>query len=109
MERHSGVVLGTASYMSPEQVRGERVDARSDLFAFGCILYEMLAGRQAFARSSRIETMHAVCNEEPEPIARVEAQTPSLVEQIVSRCLQKAPDKRFQSTMDLQFALETAV
>jgi serine/threonine protein kinase len=98
-----GLVVGTAGYMSPEQVRGEEVDARSDLFSFGTILYEMLSGRSAFARSTSADTMAAILKEDPpEPLSQV---SPGLA-RIVSRCLEKSRDTRFQSARDLAFALE---
>jgi Tol biopolymer transport system component len=99
----AGVVVGTAAYMSPEQVRGERVDARSDLFSLGSVLYEMLAGRPAFAGPTPAETMAAVLRDEPpDPIA--EQQAPALVG-IVRHCLEKRANERFQSARDLAFAL----
>src|SRR5688572_482247 len=98
----AGSVLGTAAYMSPEQIRGEALDARSDLFSVGAILYEMLVGRAAFARSTPAETMAAVLKEFPHVSANV---SPGLA-RIVSRCLEKAPEARFQSARDLAFGLD---
>jgi serine/threonine protein kinase len=97
-----GRVMGTAAYMSPEQVRGETVDARSDIFSFGSVLYEMLAGSQAFVGPSRAETMSAILNSDPPDISRA---TPALA-RIVSRCLEKHPQARFQSAGDLAFHLQ---
>ncbi|HUQ70152.1 MAG TPA: protein kinase, partial [Planctomycetaceae bacterium] len=102
-ETDAGTVVGSAGYMSPEQVRGEALDARSDLFSLGTILYEMLAGRAAFARQTSAETMTAILNEEPRPLPRDVA--PPLV-RIVLRCLEKTRDTRFQSARDLAFALD---
>ena len=98
------MVVGTAGYMSPEQVRGEAVDARSDIFSFGTILYEMLTGRPAFTRETAAETMAAILKEDPpEPLPR---NVPPALERIVSRCLEKTREARFQSARDLAFALE---
>ncbi len=103
----AGVVMGTASYMAPEQVRGETVDARTDIFAFGAVLYEMLSGKRAFRRDTTPETMTAVLKEDPPDIAE---STPSLspaLDRIVRRCLEKNPEQRFQSAKDLSFALSS--
>jgi hypothetical protein len=101
-----GIVLGTASYMSPEQVRGQPADQRSDLFALGAILFEMLSGERAFRKPSAAETMTAVLNEEPADLSeRLPNLAPSL-DRILRRCLQKDADNRFQSASDLAFALE---
>ena len=99
-----GVVLGTVGYMSPEQVRGASADHRSDIFAFGVVLYEMLCGRRAFRRDSSVETMTAILKEDPPDIA--ERGIPPGLTRLVDRCLEKAPAARFQSTHDLAFALE---
>jgi serine/threonine protein kinase len=103
-----GVVLGTVGYMAPEQVRGQKVDHRADIFAFGCILYEMLAGRKAFWKASGIETLNAILAEDPPDLAAsnaVPAPAPAL-QRVVLRCLEKSPAARFQSASDLAFALE---
>jgi len=97
-----GQVMGTASYMSSEQVRGERVDARSDIFSFGCVLYEMLTGSRAFDAASRVETMNAILTSDPPEIPDI---TPALA-RIVNKCLEKHPEARFQSASDLAFHLE---
>jgi len=102
----AGVVLGTAGYMSPEQVRGQTADHRSDIFSFGSILYEMLAGRRAFAGPSSVETMSAILKEEPPELARTGADIPPGLERIVQHCLEKSPDERFQSARDLAFQIE---
>jgi hypothetical protein len=102
----AGAVLGTVGYMSPEQVRGEPADARSDIFALGTILYEMLSGQRAFRRDTSAETMTAILKEEPpEVIASCKPISPAL-ERIVRRCLEKKPLQRFQSARDLAFNLE---
>ncbi len=102
----SGVVMGTVGYMAPEQVRGQAVDRRADMFAFGAVLYEMLAGRRAFAEASASDTLSAILRDEPPPLAKVNPAIPSAVETIVRRCLAKRPDQRFQSATDLVAALE---
>ena len=99
-----GTVLGTVGYMSPEQVRGEPADARSDIFSFGAVLYELVAGRRAFQAASSVETMNAILREDP-PDLPVEA--PPALATILSRCLEKRPDQRFQSAADLAFALRS--
>jgi Tol biopolymer transport system component len=101
----SGVVVGTASYMSPEQVRGKHVDHRSDVFAFGSVLYEMLTGREAFVRESVAETMHAILKEEPAPLTEFHPDLSPALSWIVGLCLEKNAEDRFQSTRDLAAAL----
>jgi eukaryotic-like serine/threonine-protein kinase len=101
-----GVVMGTAGYMSPEHVRGKMVDHRADIFAFGAILYEMLAGKRAFQRSTSADTMAAILNEDPPGISQVVQSTPPGLQRVVHRCLEKNPEQRFQSASDLAFALE---
>jgi Tol biopolymer transport system component len=101
-----GVVLGTVGYMSPEQVRGQAADARSDIFAFGAILYEMLSGRRAFKRDSGPETLTAILKEEPPEMGGPQRSVPPGLDRIVRRCLEKAPPQRFQSASDLAFAME---
>ncbi len=101
-----GLVMGTVGYMSPEQVRGEAADHRSDIFAFGAILYEMVTGRRAFARETAAETMSAILRDEPviTPIADAAASPPFT--RIIAHCLEKRPGDRFQSARDLAFALQ---
>jgi serine/threonine protein kinase/Tol biopolymer transport system component len=101
-----GMVMGTASYMSPEQVRGEAVDHRADIFAFGAILYEMLAGSRAFRRSTSAETMTAILNDDPPAISQTGVNIPPALQRVVYRCLEKSPDQRFRSASDLAFALD---
>ena len=101
-----GLMLGTVSYMSPEQVNGGRVDPRSDIFSLGCVLYEMLSGRSAFARDTPPETMAAILRDQPDDLTAVaRGDVPAPVTALVARCLEKAPDRRFQSARDLAFAL----
>jgi len=102
-----GIVLGTVGYMSPEQVRGEQVDRRSDIFAFGAILYEMLTGARAFKRDSAIETLSAIIKEEPRELTELNPNVPPPLERLVRRCLEKDREVRFQSARDLAFNLET--
>ncbi len=105
-ETNPGRVLGTVGYMSPEQVRGQVADARSDIFAVGVILYEMLTGRRAFSKATSAETMTAILNEDPPALSQVAPTVPPGLQRIVNRCLAKSPDKRFQHASDLEFALE---
>jgi hypothetical protein len=102
-----GMVLGTVGYMSPEQVRGESVDQRSDIFSLGAILYEMLAGVRAFKRNSSIETLSAILREEPRDLTELVPTLPAPLEKLVRRCLEKDCELRFHSAHDLAFNLET--
>ena len=99
-----GTILGTVGYMAPEQVRGERVDHRADVFAVGAILYEMLSGRRAFQRETAVETLSAILREEPPPLEPGSVSPP--VERIMHLCLEKRPEERFQAAGDLALALE---
>src|SRR5262245_23220417 len=103
-ETEAGLVVGTASYMSPEQVRGEAVDPRSDIFSFGAVLYEMLAGRPAFTRETAPETMTAILKEDPPALRALDVS--ASLQRMVSRCLEKTREMRFQSARDLAFGLE---
>jgi len=100
-----GAVLGTLAYMSPEQVRGENVDYRTDIFSFGCVLYEMLSGNWPFQGQSQFDVMHAILKLDPPELATTNRQIPPGLDKIVRRCLEKEPQHRFQSTRDLAFAL----
>ena len=100
-----GVVLGTLSYLSPEQARGEPVDGRSDLFAFGSVLYEMLTGNRAFSAPTSSDTLVAIRRDEPAEPAGLGTAFPRELWDVIRRCLEKAPDRRFQSANDLAFAL----
>ena len=102
-----GVVMGTVGYMSPEQVRGQNADHRSDLFSFGAILYEMLSGRRAFHRESSVETMSAILKEDPPELTETNRSVPPAMERIVRHCLEKNREERFQSAHDVAFALES--
>jgi serine/threonine protein kinase/Tol biopolymer transport system component len=101
-----GVVMGTVGYMSPEQVRGQLTDHRSDIFSFGAILHEMITGHRAFKRDTMAETMSAILKEEPDDLTESNPNISPSLERIVRRCLEKKPERRFQSTSDLGFALE---
>ena len=102
-QTQAGTLLGTVAYMSPEQARGESVDARSDIFAFGAVLFEMLRGRKAFGRDSAAETLAAILKEEPAE----QGGLPPGLERILRHCLEKRPEARFQTARDLVFALES--
>jgi len=102
-----GTVMGTVGYMSPEQVRGRTVDARTDLFAFGVILYEMLSGRAAFRRETASDTMAAILKEEPAELSEISGRpVPPALDRIVRHCLEKDPERRFHSASDVAFDLE---
>ena len=101
-ETRTGAILGTPAYMSPEQVRGEAVDTRTDIFSLGSVLYEMLSGRRPFPGGSLVESGHAILHDEPPPLENV---SPALG-QLMRRCLSKEPEARLQSARDLAFALE---
>lgn len=101
-----GMVMGTVGYMAPEQVRGSTADHRSDIFAFGAILYEMLTGKRAFQKPTSTETMSAILNEEPIPVSQLAQNLPLALQKVVHRCLEKNLEQRFQSATDLAFALQ---
>ncbi|HEV3202532.1 MAG TPA: protein kinase [Bryobacteraceae bacterium] len=101
-----GTILGTAAYMSPEQAEGKTVDARSDIFAFGAILYEMLSGQRVFRGESKISTLAAVLQTEPKPLGEMADGVPREVERLVMRCLRKDINKRAQNMADVKLALE---
>jgi serine/threonine protein kinase/Tol biopolymer transport system component len=102
----AGVVIGTPRYMSPEQARGEKVDARTDIFSLGVMLYEMLSGQPAFRGASAVEVMNAILKEEPPELSETKAKISPQLEKIVRRCLEKKPEMRFHSAHDLGFALD---
>lgn len=102
----AGQVLGTAGYMSPEQVRGIGVDHRSDVFAFGAIFFEMLTGKRAFSRETAAETMTAILKEDPPDLTELNRNISPALERITRHCLEKSPEQRFQSARDLAFDLE---
>ncbi|MGA9978571.1 MAG: protein kinase [Candidatus Sulfotelmatobacter sp.] len=102
----AGTLIGTVQYMSPEQIQGKEADARSDIFAFGAMLYEMLSGRRAFQGKSQLSLASAILEKDPEPIAAIQPLTPPALEQVVRTCLAKDPDDRFQSAHDLKLQLQ---
>lgn len=105
-QTETGAVMGTAGYMSPEQVRGETVDLRSDLFALGAILYEMLSGKRAFTGNSAVETMNAILNADPPELGSQTGGISPAFERVINHCLEKSASHRFQSARDLAFAIE---
>jgi serine/threonine protein kinase len=102
-----GVVMGTVGYMSPEQVRGDNSDHRADIFAFGAVLYEMLAGKRAFQKPTVTETMTAILREDPPNILDLVPNLPLGLQRILQRCLEKEPEQRFHSADDLAFVLDS--
>src|SRR4029077_12267170 len=101
-----GVVLGTVGYMSPEQVRGQPLDHRTDILSRGSILYEVLSGKQALKGTTAADTMSAILKEEPAELSGTGRNLPPALGRIVHRCLEKDPAERFQSAQDLAFNLE---
>jgi Tol biopolymer transport system component len=108
MDTTAGTILGTVGYMSPEQVRGMPADSRSDLFSLGVVLYELLTGRRPFAGDSAVQTMNAVLTEDPPDVFGAGRAISPALAQVVSHCLEKNPEERFQSARDLSFALQAA-
>ena len=98
--------MGTLGYMSPEQVKGKPAEARSDIFSFGAILYEMLSGQRAFHRDTAAETISAILKEDPPDLSVTNQNVPPGLERIVAHCLEKNPEERFHSAHDLAFDLE---
>jgi eukaryotic-like serine/threonine-protein kinase len=103
----AGSVVGTAGYISPEQLRGFPADHRSDIFALGCVLYEMLSGKAPFLKDTGADIAAAILNEEPAPLTIPGREIPAALRAVVERCLEKSPEERFQSARDLAFGLET--
>jgi Tol biopolymer transport system component/tRNA A-37 threonylcarbamoyl transferase component Bud32 len=106
VDTEEGTILGTVAYMSPEQTEGKQLDARSDIFSFGSLLYEMITGRRAFSGETKMSTLSAILREEPKLPSQVCAGLPREVERVISRCLRKDPARRFQDMDDLKVALE---
>jgi len=100
-----GSIIGTVSYMSPEQAQGKKVDARSDIFSFAVVLYEMVTGTRAFAGDSALSTLSAILRDETRPIPEIAPDTPPQLEHVINRCLRKQPDQRFQTMKEVQTAL----
>ncbi len=109
LDTRPGTVMGTAGYMSPEQVRSQPADHRSDIFSIGVVLYEMLAGTRPFHEQSAAETMAAIAREDAPRLSQIGAPVPAALERVVDRCLEKRPEDRFQSARDLAFALESSL
>ena len=101
-----GAVMGTLAYMSPEQVRGEALDARTDLFSLGCVLYEMTTGRQAFTGSTPGTIHEAILNRTPVPVGRVNPESPPRLEEVVNKALEKDPKLRYQHASELRADLQ---
>ncbi len=104
---HPGMVMGTAGYMSPEQARGAEIDYRSDIFSFGSVLYEMVAGKQPFKAASSAQTLAAIIEDDPTPVNEANPKTPTPLRWIIERCLAKGPDERYTSTRDLARDLQS--
>jgi serine/threonine protein kinase len=105
----AGSALGTVGYMAPEQLRGQMVDQRADIFSFGCVLYEMLSGHSPFRKGTDADTVSAILHEDPPPLAVQGREIPAALRVIVDRCLEKRPDDRFSSAHDLALALRAVV
>ena len=103
----AGSLVGTTAYMSPEQARGHAVDARSDVWALGVVIYEMVAGRLPFTGSSRSDLLVAILDRDPTPLGRINARVPAELQRIVTKCLRKDPEQRYQGAKDLMLDLET--
>jgi eukaryotic-like serine/threonine-protein kinase len=104
-----GTIIGTMGYMSPEQVRGEPLDGRSDLFSFGVVLFEMLTGKAAFARGTASDTLAAILRDDPAELEATDRPIPPGLQRVIGHCLEKEPQRRFQGAADLSFALESAL
>ena len=102
----AGSIIGTIQYMSPEQIEGKEADARSDIFAFGAVLYEMVAGKRPFAGKSQISLASSILESDPAPISTVKPQTPPAFEHVVTTCLQKNPEERYQTAHDIKLELQ---
>jgi Tol biopolymer transport system component len=105
LTRH-GTLVGTVQYMSPEQIQGSEADARSDIFAFGAVLYEMATGKRAFEGKSQIKVASAILEDEPQPVSAVLKTSPPALDRLVGTCLAKSPDERFQSALDVKLELK---
>src|SRR5215472_3467299 len=105
-QTEEGTILGTVAYMSPEQAEGKKIDARSDIFSFGSVLYEMVTGRRPFEGASKISTLSAILHQEQQPPGELAAGVPAELEKIIARCLRKDPDRRAQHVGDIKLALE---
>jgi len=102
----AGSIVGTIQYMSPEQIEGKEADARSDIFAFGAVLYEMVAGKRPFSGKSQISLASSILESDPAPISTVKPQIPPAFERVVTTCLQKNPEERYQKAHDIKLELQ---
>ena len=100
-----GTIIGTFQYMAPESLQGQEADARSDIFSFGCVLYEMITGRRAFEGRSQLSVMTAILEKDPESLATLQPNTPPALDYVTQTCLEKNPDNRFQTAHDLKLQL----
>ena len=108
-QTRDGVVLGTIGYMSPEQVQGKSADNRSDVFSFGCLLYEVATRRKPFPANTDVEVMHRILRDMPEAVEEINARAPAVLRRLIRRCLSKNPDRRFQSMKDLAIEVSEIV
>ncbi len=104
-QTEEGTIVGTVAYMSPEQAEGKKVDARSDIFSFGSVLYEMISGQMAFGGETKLSTLSAILDRDPPPLSTIAQQTPPELEKLVLRCLRKDPERRMQHMGDIKLAL----
>src|ERR1700674_1792030 len=102
----AGSIIGTIQYMSPEQIEGKEADARSDIFAFGAVLYEMVTGKRPFGGKSQISLASSILENDPEPMSTLKPQTPAAFEHVVTTCLQKDPEERFLAAHDIKLELQ---
>jgi eukaryotic-like serine/threonine-protein kinase len=105
-QTETGTIVGTVSYMSPEQAEGRRLDGRSDIFSFGAVLYELISGQKAFEGDSKVSTLAAILKQEPKPISQLVSGIPPILEKTINRCLRKNPARRFQHMGDVKVELE---
>jgi hypothetical protein len=106
LQTEEGTIVGTVAYMSPEQAEGKKVDARSDIFSFGSVLYEMVTGRRPFGGANKISMLTAILHQEPQPPGELVPDLPAELEKIISRCLRKDRERRAQHACDIKLALE---
>jgi eukaryotic-like serine/threonine-protein kinase len=111
VEKHTseGIILGTPAYMSPEQVRGQRIDHRSDVFSFGCVLYEAVTRRRPFEGDSKFDILHQIVSEEPRPLSEIAPNAPGELRRMIRRCMNKDPERRYQSMKDVAMELRDIV